>query len=318
MNFVDLIILVAVALFLYIGYLRGFIRDLADLLAIVIAIFLASLAYNNVGNWLTKVVAIPDGFAGTIGFFLVWFIVMLIYFGIMTFFYDLIPDEIRYSKLNKWSGLVPGFARSVLYVWFTLNLLSLLVIAGSFKQTLAGSFVYRNLTQNNAIVGDFVSKTFGPAVVDTINFLTVKPQSNESVALGFTTTDVRVDGASAQEMFKLLNTERKNRGLREFIFDDKLAKVGEGHCRDMFARGYFSHNTPDGKTPFDRMDAAGIYYLIAGENLALAPTVEEAFTGLMNSPGHKANMLSSDFGRIGISVIDGGTRGKMFAQEFTN
>lgn len=318
MNYVDLLILVMVALFAYMGYLRGFIRDFADLLALVGAVVLAAITFSRAGAVLTRVINLPAGFANTVGFFLVWFVVMLVYYGLMTFFYDLIPDEVRKSRLNRWSGLVPAFLRGVLFVWFTINLLFLLAVSGPLKQTLGGSFFSRNLVKSNVVVSNFVSKTFGPAVIDTVNFLTVKPQSNESVSLGYTTTNVTVDKAAAQKMFALLNVERKSRGLKELAFDDKLAKPGEEHARDMFARGYFSHNTPEGLTPFDRMDAAGISYLIAGENLALAPSTDEAFTGLMNSPGHRANMLSTDYGRVGIGAIDGGIHGEMFAQEFTN
>ena len=54
------------------------------------------------------------------------------------------------------------------------------------------------------------------------------------------------------------------------------------------------------------------------ENLALAPNVDIAHKGLMNSPGHRANILSPSFGRVGIGVIDGGGYGKMFAQEFAD
>ncbi len=84
----------------------------------------------------------------------------------------------------------------------------------------------------------------------------------------------------------------------------------------MFARGYFSHTDPDGKSPFDRIAAAGITYKAAGENLAYAANVDLAHAGLMRSPGHRANILETDFGRVGIGVIDGGIYGRMFTQNF--
>ena len=83
-------------------------------------------------------------------------------------------------------------------------------------------------------------------------------------------------------------------------------------------RNYFSHYTPEGKSPFDRMDEAGIKYKAAGENLAYAPSVEVAHQGLIDSPGHRANILRPEFGHLGVGVIDGGINGKMFCQEFTD
>jgi uncharacterized protein YkwD len=86
----------------------------------------------------------------------------------------------------------------------------------------------------------------------------------------------------------------------------------------MFERGYFSHYNPEGMSPFDRMEQAGIHFIAAGENLALAPNVTIAHQGLMDSPGHRANILSTDFGKVGIGVMDGGMFGRMFVQEFTD
>jgi len=71
-------------------------------------------------------------------------------------------------------------------------------------------------------------------------------------------------------------------------------------------------------SPFDRMRQGGARFRAAGENIALAPTVEVAHNGLMNSPGHRENILNPAFGRVGIGVEDGGLHGKMFTQNFTD
>jgi uncharacterized protein YkwD len=115
-----------------------------------------------------------------------------------------------------------------------------------------------------------------------------------------------------------VNKERKTQGLQPLVMDEKLQVLARNYAKDMFKRGYFSHNNPEGYSPFDRMAVAGIDYQAAGENLALAPNESLAMQGLMNSPGHKANILSPKFGRVGIGVIDGGIYGEMFVQEFTD
>jgi uncharacterized protein YkwD len=66
------------------------------------------------------------------------------------------------------------------------------------------------------------------------------------------------------------------------------------------------------------MKAAHIRFINAGENLALAQTLQIAHTNLMNSPGHRANILSPAFGRLGIGILDGGYYGIMISQEFRN
>ena len=119
-------------------------------------------------------------------------------------------------------------------------------------------------------------------------------------------------------MLDLVNRERTQRGLQPLETDGELRLLARAHAADMFKRGYFAHNTPEGLNPFDRMREANIPFTVAGENLALAPTLDMAHDGLMNSPGHRANILNDQFTKIGIGVLDGGIYGKMFVQDFTN
>ena len=303
---------------MYFGYLRGFIKDFASLVALGLALFLASLYYANFGALITSWLGLSAGFAGSIGFFVIWFLVELVYYVLIIWLYDKVPEGTRESPLNKWAGILPAGLRGILFVWFTVNLFLLLPFTGFIGDQFHGSFVSKILTKDNVALGNYLGKTFGPGDSDAIGFLTVKPQSSETIQLGYTTKDVTTDTAAEKEMLVDLNKERSDGGLSPLVLDEKLSKIAEEHCQDMFARGYFSHVTPDGITPFARMDKAGIIYLIAGENLALAPTETAAMTGLMNSAGHKANILSADYGKVGIGVIDGGIHGKMFAQEFTN
>ena len=84
----------------------------------------------------------------------------------------------------------------------------------------------------------------------------------------------------------------------------------------MIDKYFFGHTSPTYGTPFDALKINGITYRYAGENLAGAPTVVRAHTGLMNSPGHRANILTPNFTHIGIGIVDGGPYGKMYTQTF--
>jgi uncharacterized membrane protein required for colicin V production len=100
--------------------------------------------------------------------------------------------------------------------------------------------------------------------------------------------------------------------------DEPLLQVARSHSAEMFELHYFAHNSPVTGSPFDRLRRAGIGFVVAGENLAYAPNVQIAHEGLMNSPGHRANILRPEFGRVGIGAIRSQLRGTMFSQEFTN
>ncbi|MBC7798104.1 MAG: colicin V production protein, partial [Pyrinomonadaceae bacterium] len=160
---------------------------------------------------------------------------------------------------------------------------------------------------------------FDPAVRQTLNRrTTINPDSNETIELPFKVENTRPRPDLEAQMLELVNQERATAGLKPLAADPELTVTARKHSVDMFARGYFSHYTPEKKDPFDRMRADGVKFLNAGENLAIAPNLQISHTGLMNSPGHRANILRPQFGRVGIGIQDGGRRGLMVTQNFRN
>ena len=134
---------------------------------------------------------------------------------------------------------------------------------------------------------------------------------------GSDTTD-NVSGLTAQEkqMIDLVNKERTSRGLSALKVDMTLVKTARMKSNDMIAKNYFAHQSPTYGSPFDLMKSQGVTYRYAGENLAGAGSVESAHTNLMNSAGHRANILNVNYTHIGIGIVDGGRYGKMFTQHF--
>ncbi|MCH5187903.1 MAG: hypothetical protein J1F63_05825 [Oscillospiraceae bacterium] len=131
-------------------------------------------------------------------------------------------------------------------------------------------------------------------------------------------TDDTITGY-ATRVLELVNEERAKEGLGPLKLDKDLCAVAKMHCDDMAKRNFFDHINPDGKSPFDRMNDYGIFYMAAGENIASGQRSPEAvMNAWMNSPGHRANILSEDFGKIGVGYAEGGKYGTLWAQCFTN
>lgn len=122
--------------------------------------------------------------------------------------------------------------------------------------------------------------------------------------------------ADEQQMLNLVNQEREKQGLPALKADPELTKVARVKAKDMIDNNYFDHNSPTYGSPFDMMKKFGVEYNTAGENLAGNSSVEGAHTSLMNSQGHRENILKSDYTNVGIGVVDGGQYGKMFVQLF--
>src|SRR5207253_9242370 len=99
--------------------------------------------------------------------------------------------------------------------------------------------------------------------------------------------------AMEHAMFERLNHDRAAGGLPPLEYDPRLADVGRAHSADMSAHHFFAHESPTNGNLEDRLDAAGYLALKGRENLAEAGDVVGAQDGLMKSPGHHANIMSS-------------------------
>jgi|LSQX01.1.fsa_nt_gb uncharacterized YkwD family protein len=117
-------------------------------------------------------------------------------------------------------------------------------------------------------------------------------------------------------MVDLVNRERVQRGLKPLEVDMRLVELARLKSHDMIDLGYFSHTSPTYGSPFDMMKQAGVEYRTAGENLAGASTVERAHSALMQSDGHRRNILNPAFTHIGVGIVEGGPYGMMFTQMF--
>jgi len=123
-------------------------------------------------------------------------------------------------------------------------------------------------------------------------------------------------GGIRAELRDCANSERRKVGLPALADDPILDLAAQGHALDMKLRSYFAHETPGGKSPFDRIDDAFQSLTAAlpqlrpfewmGENIARGfPDVAATCEGWMNSPGHKANILRPQFDTIGTGWVDG-------------
>ncbi|GAE31039.1 CAP domain-containing protein [Alkalihalobacillus hemicellulosilyticus] len=110
-----------------------------------------------------------------------------------------------------------------------------------------------------------------------------------------------------QQVIDLTNQERRNNGLPELQADSSLSHVAREKSRDMQQNNYFSHTSPTYGSPFDMMRDYGVSYNSAGENIAQGQrSAQEVVQAWMNSEGHRANILSTDFTHIGVGYIEQG------------
>lgn len=107
------------------------------------------------------------------------------------------------------------------------------------------------------------------------------------------------------------NINRKQDNTSLLAENSLLDIAAQAKADDMAKKGYFSHVSPDGSEPWYWIKEAGYDYSYAGENLAVNfSDSEDVMKAWMNSPGHRANILSGNFKEIGIGVSSGLYNGK--------
>lgn len=317
MNWVDLALIIVFLLAVWAGFSRGFIFGSLDLLGWAGSFLLAYVFYNYVAKFFDQffdlgVWLLPASFLLTL-------IVARLLIGVATtYIIRVLPEQSHRNWLNRFFGIVPGAING----WIIAIIISALLLALPLKDNINNETRESRWATSLAMQSEWANKKLAPvfdaAIRQTMNSLTVDPASNKKVPLGFTYDNAQIRPFLEIKMLELVNAERAKEGLPPLKADPEMTTIARAHSRDMFVRGYFAHNTPEGKTPFDRMRAAGAQFTAAGENLALAQTLEIAHNNLMNSPGHRANILHPAFGRLGIGVLDGGFYGLMISQEFRN
>jgi uncharacterized protein YkwD len=105
------------------------------------------------------------------------------------------------------------------------------------------------------------------------------------------------------QMFDITNAARVNHQLPILTWDDHVRETAREHSLDMAENDYFDHKNLEGQTPFDRMKEDDVAFNLAGENLAYGQLSSIfAHEGLMNSLGHRENILRQDYEYLGVGV----------------
>lgn len=128
----------------------------------------------------------------------------------------------------------------------------------------------------------------------------------------------QTDGLLEEIVLDLINRERRAAGVRPLAASTPLRAVARDHGRELFTRGVLSHQAKDGRGVRERFERTGIPFRVVGENVAYALDIRTAHRGLMESAGHRRNILSPAFRRVGIGVLNAGGAGVIVVQDFSD
>ena len=318
MNLVDIILILIVLLSIYAGYQKGFILGVVDLLLLALGLVFAFWGSGYVVAFYEKYAGPAGVWTLPLAFIACFFLARMLIWAIAMKGLTKLPLRVHHSFPNRLLGAIPGIVNGVIYIVILGSLLLAIPLSDGVAAKTRESAIATATSPYVQWIGNKLAPVFEDAVSRSITHLAVKPNAEKSIALDFTLSNPKVREDLEAEMLVLVNMERKKEGLPALKADPEMRKVARLHSADMFAKGYFSHTNKEGESPSKRARDENVGFFTAGENLALAPTLKLAHAGLMNSPGHKANILHPAFGRLGIGILDGGRYGLMVTQNFRN
>ena len=317
-NYIDLIIILVLVYFATEAWRHGFWVILVDFVSFLGSILFSLSFYKYVSLFLRSNFSLSSSVSNALGFLATAIITEGVLGFILAKFLHKVPEKLREHTLLKIAAVIPAIGEGLILIAFILTLAVAFPIRPSIKADIVKSKIGGVIIAKTVVIERSVNEIFGGVIEDSLTYLTVKPGSREKILLTVERQELKVDEKSEAEMFALLNKERKKLGIEELVWNPEIVVVARAHARDMWERKYFGHVSPEGKDVGERLAKAGIAYEVAGENLALAPTVATAHMGLMNSEGHRDNILNTEFTKVGIGVVDNGIYGKIFVQAFTD
>lgn len=318
MNPVDLLVLAIMALAVVGGIRAGFIATMYALVTWLLSLILAFGYLGSAARIVVDLTGMPAPAARAVAFVAVLLAVEGI-FSVLGRFAVSPLIRVAHSTgagrvLDRALGVVPSVLRALLVTAIGLAALVVLPVGNDVRNAIDGSRLGRALVSEVAAAQPYLGRLLGD---DAGALFVTKVDADKRQDLDLPADlALEPDPQAEEQMVGLVNEERTAVGLQPLAVDPRLVPIARQHSEEMFRLRYFGHQSPASGSPFDRLDAAGIRYSRAGENLAYAQSVAIAHRGLMQSEGHRANILRPEFTRIGVGVVSAGPYGKMFTQMF--
>lgn len=320
-NWIDLLIIFFVFIYFIVGIKQGAVRVALSFFSFVFAFILAIYTYQPTSSFFVANFDLVKSYADVLGFFINIMISKIVFVFIFRY---ILQNNTWSSRIKQsvWDQIIGG-GLAIFYSFFVAFLFLSITLALSLpsfaSRDVENSTCGKLAMQDPLRINDNLSAIYGDMLktaIKNMDFLTIEKVSDESVDLGFEVMETSVREELEVQMLQKVNEERVSRNLKPLVMDERARVLARDYGKYLFKNGIFSHTDLEGKGPSDRMQEAGIEYMFSGENLALAPDLGEAHKGLMESPGHRENILYPFFGKVGIGAIDGGEFGIIFVQEF--
>ena len=293
------------------GWTRGLLRELLDLVGLVLGAVVAFRLSGPIGDFVTDRFGFTSEWA-RLGAGILLFAGVGFALGLVARTLGKVMDLPGLNLANRLAGA--GFAAA----WGVLLLAIFVTIAGvlpvgGLDETLAESRIVRSITGPDSLPSRLLTVVAGRPIAEVIGALEdlvggrrVLVDGDERVELAAVEpSEYATDRGSAEEMLTFINDVRLEAGIDPLPWSDELAAVAESHTIEMYRAGYLSAVSPTTGRVADRVAAAGIGFAVVSENIGLAATTRAVHEEMVESAPHRTRMTSGAIDRVGVAVVAG-------------
>jgi membrane protein required for colicin V production len=294
------------------GWLRGFVRESLDLVALVVGLWIALRLSGPFGEFITERFSVSPEVA-TIGAGITLFLLFGVAMSIAAHYLSKVMSMPGLNLINRLGGAAVAALWGIAIVLVIVNLAR--VVPGGWDGRFEESSVAQAIAGPDA-VPQKVFETVAPGGVlaslaviqDVFGTSSVVPEGNDAVAIPPAGPDeVRQVRDETNRVLEMVNEHRTGLGLAALGRSTALDRVAESRAVEMYTAGRLSRDHPPGASVATDVAEAGVRLVAVGENLALASSTRAAVTAMLRSPTALSQFAVTAYDRSGISVVDGPT-----------
>lgn len=296
------------------GWVRGFVREVIDLVSLVLGIVVAFWLSAPLGNFLSDQFGVSSEVA-RIGSGILLFVLFGVAMGLAAHFLSRLMSLPGLNLMNRIGGVAVAVGWGIALMLVIVNVARALPLSDDLDRQLDESVVIEAVVGEESIPQAVFARIAGDGVLGPLRQLQglfgstrIVPASNEVVAVPPAPADeLRLAREDLVLVLERLNESRTGRELGALFASSALTAVSENRGINMYLEGRISRDTPPGGSVTDDIAAAGVLLEVDGEVLGLAATSRAVTDAILDSEEASALIHSAQYDRVGLALVDGPT-----------
>ncbi|HEY6627688.1 MAG TPA: CvpA family protein [Acidimicrobiia bacterium] len=296
------------------GWTRGFVREVLDLVGLILGVWIAFRLSAPLGEFLSDRFGVSPEVAA-IGAGIVLFVLFGVAMGVAARYLSKVMNLPGLTMINRVGGAAVALGWGIVILLVVLNLALVLPLPPSWDQAIEESTVAQAIAGPEALPQQAFETVASSQVLSSLTALQsvlgasrAVPEGNEIIIIpGALEDEIRQVRDEVADLMVRINEYRAGQGLNALTTSAVFTDVAETRAAGMYTTGRISRDTPAGGSVLDDLVAAGVRPTLAGENLALASSSRAAFDGMLDSPTALAQLNEPGYDRAGVAVVEGPT-----------